>query len=112
MMCCKFSSDNDTFEAVIRLPLLEKEHVLEFLNDLQSNTMTTLRVSKTYPNVDHRLSFNVCKYPVLPSNTVDVLHFCTILALSWFRSVLCGEELWLLTNTKTVKLVVEIHDFY
>jgi len=51
MICCKFSTVNDTFEAVVRLPLLDKEQVQEYLKDVQEKTMTVLRISKTYPNV-------------------------------------------------------------
>ena len=65
MICCKFSTVNDTFEAVVRLPLLDKEQVQEYLKDVQEKTMTVLRISKTYPNVGHRLSFKVCTFPLL-----------------------------------------------
>ena len=61
MICCTFSRLNDTVEAVVRLPLLDQEQVQQYLKDFQAKSLTTLRISKTYPHVGHRLSFKVCK---------------------------------------------------
>jgi len=62
IICCKFVTVDDTsFEAVIRLPLLDKDAVQQYLKEFQAKTTTTLRVSKTYPHVGHRLSFKVCR---------------------------------------------------
>jgi len=62
IICCKFATADDTsFDVVIRVPLLEKDAVQQYLKKFQEKTTTTLRVSKTYPHVGHRLSFKVCR---------------------------------------------------
>ena len=65
---CNYVEDHKHVTATVRLPLADKEQMLEWLDIYQQETKTTLRKSRTYPNVGRKLIFKVVAHTLLSRN--------------------------------------------
>ena len=56
---CNYVEDGDSVTATVRLPLANEEQMMAWLDDYQRETKTTIRKSRTYPDVGRKVIFKV-----------------------------------------------------
>jgi len=56
---CSYVEEEDAVRVTVRLPVVDEDQMMAWFEEYQQETKTTLRKSRTYPNVGRKLIFKV-----------------------------------------------------